>query len=186
MVQALLEGQVAANEFVNSNPAESQQIVATAIGKLTGLRAGSCILHGLGEHRVHQRPDRLVAGRSAAHAEDVGLLDPVDLNGIYDLSMLNEVLRRGYGGDTAAMTASLRSSSHPSTARGAEPTAARISSGRPQGLRATGRTPSWPWSDISLDVQRRRVRLPGRRLRLRQVAPCSTWSPGWTGRPRAG
>jgi NitT/TauT family transport system substrate-binding protein len=29
----------------------------------------------------------------AKHAQDVGLLDPVDLKGIYDLSLLNEVLK---------------------------------------------------------------------------------------------
>ena len=29
---------------------------------------------------------------SAQHATDLGLLDPVDLDGIYDLSFLNEVL----------------------------------------------------------------------------------------------
>jgi NitT/TauT family transport system substrate-binding protein len=29
---------------------------------------------------------------SAAHAEEVGLLDPVDLDGIYALDLLNEVL----------------------------------------------------------------------------------------------
>ena len=30
--------------------------------------------------------------QSAKDAEDVGLLDPVDLDGIYDLTLLNEVL----------------------------------------------------------------------------------------------
>jgi NitT/TauT family transport system substrate-binding protein len=29
----------------------------------------------------------------AKHAEEVGLLKPVDLKGIYDLSLLNEVLK---------------------------------------------------------------------------------------------
>ncbi len=30
---------------------------------------------------------------SAKHAEDVGLLEPVDLKGIYDLKLLNELLK---------------------------------------------------------------------------------------------
>jgi len=29
----------------------------------------------------------------AQHAQETGLLEPVDLNGIYDLSLLNEVLK---------------------------------------------------------------------------------------------
>jgi NitT/TauT family transport system substrate-binding protein len=40
---------------------------------------------------------------SAAHAEEVGLLKPVDLKGIYDLKLLNEVLKKA-GEDTVKAT----------------------------------------------------------------------------------
>jgi NitT/TauT family transport system substrate-binding protein len=39
---------------------------------------------------------------SAAHAQDIGLLAPVDLNGIYDLALLNEVLQANGEPDVAA------------------------------------------------------------------------------------
>ena len=42
--------------------------------------------HELREPDVHARPDRRLAAGSAEDAEAVGLLDPVDLTGIYDLT----------------------------------------------------------------------------------------------------
>jgi NitT/TauT family transport system substrate-binding protein len=93
VVKHLLEGQVEANQFVNENAAESQQVVATAIGELTGSELDPAILAAAWENLVFtDDPIASSLAESAAHAEEVGLLDPVDLDGIYDLSMLNEVL----------------------------------------------------------------------------------------------
>jgi NitT/TauT family transport system substrate-binding protein len=93
VVKHLLEGQVAANQFVNENAAESQQVVATAIGELTGSGLDPGILAAAWENLVFtDDPIASSLAESAAHAEEVGLLDPVDLDGIYDLSILNEVL----------------------------------------------------------------------------------------------
>ena len=93
VVKHLLEGQVEANQFVNENAAESQQIVATAIGELTGSELDPAILAAAWENLVFtDDPIASSLAESAAHAEEVGLLEPVDLEGIYDLSMLNEVL----------------------------------------------------------------------------------------------
>ena len=93
VVKHLLEGQVAANQFVNENPEEAQQVVATAIGELTGSELDPAILAASWENlEFTNDPIASSLAESAAHAEDVGLLDPVDLDGIYDLSMLNEVL----------------------------------------------------------------------------------------------
>ena len=93
VVKHLLEGQVAANQFVNENPEEAQQVVATAIGELTGSELDPAILAAAWENlEFTNDPIASSLAESAAHAEDVGLLDPVDLEGIYDLSMLNEVL----------------------------------------------------------------------------------------------
>ena len=93
VVKHLLEGQVEANQFVNENAAESQQVVATAIGELTGSELDPAILAAAWENLVFtDDPIASSLAESAAHAEEVGLLEPVDLEGIYDLSMLNEVL----------------------------------------------------------------------------------------------
>ena len=93
VVKHLLEGQVAANEFVNDNPEEAQQAVATAIGALTGSELDPAILATSWENlEFTNDPIASSLAESAAHAENVGLLDPVDLDGIYDLSLLNEVL----------------------------------------------------------------------------------------------
>jgi len=93
VVKGLLEGQVAANQFVNENGDEAQQVVASAIGELTGSELDPAILAASWENLTFtDDPIASSLAVSAQHAEDVGLLDPVDLEGIYDLSLLNEVL----------------------------------------------------------------------------------------------
>ena len=93
VVKHLLEGQVAANAFVNDNPAEAQQAVASAIGELTGSELDPAILAAAWENLTFTNdPIASSLAESAAHAEEVGLLEPVDLDGIYDLTLLNEVL----------------------------------------------------------------------------------------------
>lgn len=93
VVKDLLEGQVAANAFVNDNPAAAQEAVGSAIGELTGSELDPAILAASWENLTFTNdPIASSLAESAAHAEDVGLLEPVDLDGIYDLSLLNEVL----------------------------------------------------------------------------------------------
>jgi len=93
VVKHLLEGQVAANQFVNENADEAQQAVGSAIGELTGSELDPAILAASWENLTFTNdPIASSLAESAAHAEDVGLLDPVDLEGIYDLTLLNEVL----------------------------------------------------------------------------------------------
>ena len=93
VIKHLLEGQVAANQFVNENASEAQQAVGSAIGELTGSELDPGILAASWENLTFTNdPIASSLAESAAHAEDVGLLDPVDLEGIYDLTLLNEVL----------------------------------------------------------------------------------------------
>jgi NitT/TauT family transport system substrate-binding protein len=93
VVKGLLEGQVAANQFVNENGDEAQHVVASAIGELTGSELDPAILAASWENLTFtDDPIASSLAVSAQHAEDVGLLDPVDLDGIYDLTLLNEVL----------------------------------------------------------------------------------------------
>ncbi len=93
VVKRLLQGQVEANEFVNSQPEQAQQLVSDAIGKLTGKpldpKLAAQAWPNL-EFTNDPYASSLLTG--AKHAHDIGLLDEVDLNGVYDLSLLNEVL----------------------------------------------------------------------------------------------
>jgi NitT/TauT family transport system substrate-binding protein len=96
IVKRLLEGQVAANAFVNDNPEEAQQVVGSAIGQLTGATLDPAILAASWENLTFTNdPIASSLAESAAHAADVGLLDPVDLEGIYELTPLNQVLAAG-------------------------------------------------------------------------------------------
>ena len=93
VVKNLLAGQVAANEYVNENPDESQQAVTNAIAQLTGSELDPAILATAWENLEFTcDPIASSLAESAAHAEELGLLDPVDLDGIYDLTLLNEVV----------------------------------------------------------------------------------------------
>ncbi|MFI5955714.1 ABC transporter substrate-binding protein [Cryptosporangium sp. NPDC051539] len=93
-VKALLQGHVAANDAIKSDAAGSQQAVSDQIGKLTGkplkldlIKKAWPTLEFLNDPIASS----LTAG--AQHAEEVGLLDKVDLKGLYDLKLLNEVLK---------------------------------------------------------------------------------------------
>ncbi len=93
-VRRLIEGQVAANAFVNANPAETKKIVNDAITKYTGKGIASSVIEAAWKNLVFTNdPVALSLTTSAEHAEAVGLLDPVSLDGIYDLSILNSVLK---------------------------------------------------------------------------------------------
>jgi NitT/TauT family transport system substrate-binding protein len=95
VVKALLEGQVAANESVNDDPANAQKVVGTSIGKLTGKPLDPKLVAQAWKTLTFTDDplsSSLITG--AEHATDVGLLDKVDnLRGIYDLELLNEVLK---------------------------------------------------------------------------------------------
>lgn len=93
VVKNLLEGQVAATEFVNDNPQVAQQIVAAAIGELTGSEVDPDILADAWDSMEFTNdPIASSLTESAAHAVELGLIDDVDLDGIYVLGLLNEVL----------------------------------------------------------------------------------------------
>jgi NitT/TauT family transport system substrate-binding protein len=94
VVKKLIAGSVAANAYINANPADAQKLVSDGIGKLTGKPLDPKLTAEAWKSITFlddPLADSLRVG--AQHAQDVGLLDPVDLNGIYDLTLLNEVLR---------------------------------------------------------------------------------------------
>ncbi|MDT5036041.1 MAG: sulfonate transport system substrate-binding protein [Micromonosporaceae bacterium] len=94
VVKNLVAGQVDANEFINAHPDEAQQVVNTAIGKISGKAPNAKDTATAWKSLTFLNDplaDSLRTG--ASHAQDVGLLKPVDLKGLYDLSLLNEVLK---------------------------------------------------------------------------------------------
>lgn len=92
-VRRLVEGQVQVNELVNANPAEAQRLVNQAITTITGKGIPAAALDASWKNlEFTNDPIASSLTASANHARDLGLLGRVDLKGIYDLSLLNQVL----------------------------------------------------------------------------------------------
>jgi NitT/TauT family transport system substrate-binding protein len=94
-VSRLLHGQVEANDFVNANTAEAQTIVNDGIAKITGKPLKAEVIAAAWKNLTFtDDPIASSLAASAKHAQDVGLLDKVDLTGIYDLGPLNALLTK--------------------------------------------------------------------------------------------
>lgn len=92
-VEAVLRAEQRAIEFIQENPDEAKQIVNDSIEELTGKPIAQEILDAAWENVTFTLdPLTPTLFASAEHAEEVGLLDPVDLGGIYDLGILNAIL----------------------------------------------------------------------------------------------
>lgn len=95
-VRALLDGQLKANEFVNTSPAEAQRLVNTGIEKVTGKKLSDALVTAAWKNlEFTNDPLAATLKLSAEHAKEVGLLPSVHLDGIYDLSILNSLLKAG-------------------------------------------------------------------------------------------
>lgn len=94
IVRALLAGHLEANELVNADPAPAQELTNQGIEQITGKKLKAAVIEASWENLTFT-VDPIAASLkgSADHATTVGLLDPVDLTGIYDLDLLNELLR---------------------------------------------------------------------------------------------
>ncbi|WP_229071461.1 ABC transporter substrate-binding protein [Actinoplanes sp. DH11] len=93
-VKKLLQGHVASVKYVNADNAEAQKAANAQIEALTGKPLKDEILAAAFKNlKFTHDPVASSLYTSAKHAEDVGLLKPVDLNGIYDLGPLNELLK---------------------------------------------------------------------------------------------
>jgi NitT/TauT family transport system substrate-binding protein len=93
-VKRLLEAQVAANDFVNKDPAEAQRLTNQGIERITGKKLSDKVITASWANLTFTNDP--IAGsltKSAADAEKVGLLKKVDLKGIYDLAPLADVLK---------------------------------------------------------------------------------------------
>jgi NitT/TauT family transport system substrate-binding protein len=94
VVKRLLEGHVAANDLVNNDTARAEQLVAQGIDKTTGKPIAPELVTASFENLVFTNdPVASSLRKSAKDAEAVGLLKPVNLKGIYNLKLLNQVLK---------------------------------------------------------------------------------------------
>lgn len=93
VVKRLLEGHVLATEYVVANPREAQQNVGEAITVITGSALPAPILAAAWEELTFT-VDPIASSllQSAANAKAVGLLDSDNLDGIYSLDLLDQVL----------------------------------------------------------------------------------------------
>ena len=93
-VKRLIEAQVAANELVNGSPTEAQRLANEGIGRITGKKLSERVLTEAWKNLTFTNdPLPFSLTKSAGDAERLGLLRNADLSGIYDLSLLDEVLR---------------------------------------------------------------------------------------------
>jgi sulfonate transport system substrate-binding protein len=92
-VAKLLQGQVDANEYINKQPAAAQAAANSELAALTGKGLKAKVLSAaFSAITFTNDPIASSVQTGAEHAEKVGLLQPVSLNGIFDLDPLNKVL----------------------------------------------------------------------------------------------
>jgi len=92
-IKALLEGLYQAVSYLNSSPGDAQTLTNDAVAEITGKKLAAGVVSAAWPHltfTLDPLPATLKA--SADHAYSVGLLARVDLNGLYDLRLLNQVL----------------------------------------------------------------------------------------------
>ena len=92
-VKALVEGSVEANRQIAADPEGAQQVVGTALAELTGKPLPPPVLdRAWAGITPTDDPIATSLATSAEHAFATGLVDEADLRGIYDLTLLREVL----------------------------------------------------------------------------------------------
>ncbi len=93
-VKKLLQGVVESTDFINQHPAEAKAAVNDALTKLSGKPLKPAVLDSaFKEIQFTTDPVATSLVQGAQHAEEIGLLEKTDLNGIYDLGPLNDVLK---------------------------------------------------------------------------------------------
>jgi NitT/TauT family transport system substrate-binding protein len=93
LVEAVIRGELEAIRLANESPAEAQQITNDGIEAITGKRLPDPVIAGAWENLTFTwDPIASSLQKSADDAIAAGLLDPVDLSGIYALDILNRLL----------------------------------------------------------------------------------------------
>src|SRR6266550_3893604 len=92
-VRALLEGLYQATAFINANPASARGTANAAVAKVTGKKLADSVVSTAWPHMTFTLdPLASTLKTSADHARNLGLLASANVNGLYDLTLLNQVL----------------------------------------------------------------------------------------------
>jgi NitT/TauT family transport system substrate-binding protein len=94
VVKQLIEGEIASIEFIRTNPAQAQSDAGQAIEAATGKPVAPDLIAAAFKNQtftVDPIPASLVKDAKDAYA--VGLIDSPNVKGIYDLKILNEILK---------------------------------------------------------------------------------------------
>jgi NitT/TauT family transport system substrate-binding protein len=98
IVTDLLKAQVQANAFIKSNPAQAQADANAELASYTGKPVkADLIAASFKEITFTNDPNQASLKADAEQAVSLGLLKPVNLDGIYDLGPLNKVLASAAG-----------------------------------------------------------------------------------------
>jgi NitT/TauT family transport system substrate-binding protein len=93
IVNDLLKAQIQANDFIKSNPAQAAADANAELAAYTGKPLKSSVLTpAFKEITFTDDPDAASLTQDAQQAVSVGLLKPVNLNGVFDLGPLNKLL----------------------------------------------------------------------------------------------
>jgi NitT/TauT family transport system substrate-binding protein len=94
LVRAFLQGLIEAQQFIADDRATAESDVIAQIASITGQDPDPAVVTASFDNLTFTL-DPIAASLqgSAEQAQEVGLLDEVDLTGIYDLSILNDLLR---------------------------------------------------------------------------------------------
>lgn len=93
VVKAIIEGLADAIDLIEEDPAEAKRLTNEGIEAITDKPLAAEVLDAAWDNLVFTLdPIASSLAKSAKDAQGTGLLDPVDLEGIYDLTLLNEVL----------------------------------------------------------------------------------------------
>jgi NitT/TauT family transport system substrate-binding protein len=93
VVKGIIEGLAAAIDLIESDPDQAKSLTNEGIEAVTDQALAQEVIDAAWENLTFTLdPVASSLEQSAKDAEDVGLLDPVELDDIYDLALLNEVL----------------------------------------------------------------------------------------------
>ncbi|MCQ4043196.1 aliphatic sulfonate ABC transporter substrate-binding protein [Streptantibioticus rubrisoli] len=94
VVEAVLRGSVDTNAWIKANPAQAAQAANAQLQKLSGKPLPAGVLNTAFKNvEVTDDPLADTLREEADHAVQAGLLTSPDLHGIYDLTLLNKVLK---------------------------------------------------------------------------------------------
>lgn len=96
VIKALLQGEIQANDLVNSDPTQAQVLTNQGIARISGTKLSDAVIQAAWKNLVFTvDPIASSLKTSADNAVRIGLLKAVDLTGITDLTILNGLLLGG-------------------------------------------------------------------------------------------